>query len=87
MRVRLLNLSVFYFTGQENFDPTNRKFSTEELKPQPIIKKSKKVCVLLFILQTQSDCVCIFLLLNESCNLAFSFGRYKEQFCLVTFKQ
>lgn len=31
--------------GQENFDPTSRKFSEEELKPQPIIKKSKKVFV------------------------------------------
>ncbi|XP_053400016.1 hepatic leukemia factor-like isoform X1 [Mercenaria mercenaria] len=31
--------------GQENFDPTSRKFSEEELKPQPIIKKSKKIFV------------------------------------------
>ena len=26
-----------------NFDPTKRAFSAEELKPQPIIKKRKKV--------------------------------------------
>ena len=26
-----------------NFDPTKRSFSAEELKPQPIIKKRKKV--------------------------------------------
>ncbi|KAL4230047.1 hypothetical protein ACF0H5_010434 [Mactra antiquata] len=31
--------------GQDNFDPTSRKFSSEELKPQPIIKKSKKTFV------------------------------------------
>ena len=27
-----------------DFDPTRRCFSAEELKPQPIIKKRKKVC-------------------------------------------
>lgn len=32
-----------FFSGQENFDPANHKFSEEDLKPQPIIKKSKKV--------------------------------------------
>lgn len=31
--------------GQENFDPKNRRFTEDELKPQPIIKKSKKVFV------------------------------------------
>ncbi|XP_059169156.1 thyrotroph embryonic factor-like [Physella acuta] len=31
--------------GQEDFDPRNRNFTDEELKPQPIIKKSKKVFV------------------------------------------
>lgn len=31
--------------GAENFDPKSRKFSEEELKPQPIIKKSKKIFV------------------------------------------
>lgn len=31
--------------GQEGFDPRKRKFSEEELKPQPMIKKSKKIYV------------------------------------------
>lgn len=31
--------------GQENFDPRKCKFSEEELKPQPIIRKSRKVFV------------------------------------------
>lgn len=31
--------------GQENFNPKERKFTEEELKPQPMIKKSKKVFV------------------------------------------
>lgn len=31
--------------GQENFDPRKCKFSDEELKPQPIIRKSRKVFV------------------------------------------
>ncbi|XP_052794455.1 thyrotroph embryonic factor-like isoform X2 [Mya arenaria] len=39
------DLSVASIPGQENFDPTARKFSEEELKPQPIIKKSRKVFV------------------------------------------
>lgn len=31
--------------GQEGFDPRRRNFTEEELKPQPIIKKSKKIFV------------------------------------------
>jgi len=31
--------------GEKGFDPTKRKFSTDELKPQPLIKKSRKVFV------------------------------------------
>lgn len=31
--------------GQENFDPQNHRFNPEELKPQPLIKKSKKTYV------------------------------------------
>ncbi|XP_030629511.1 HLF transcription factor, PAR bZIP family member b isoform X1 [Chanos chanos] len=31
--------------GQEVFDPRKRKFSEEELKPQPMIKKARKVFV------------------------------------------
>lgn len=30
-------------TGQDGFDPAHTKFAPEELQPQPIIKKSKKV--------------------------------------------
>ena len=29
--------------GQEEFDPRRRQFSEEELRPQPMIKKSRKV--------------------------------------------
>ncbi|XP_048778879.1 thyrotroph embryonic factor-like isoform X3 [Ostrea edulis] len=32
-------------TGHENFDPRKCKFTDDELKPQPIIKKSRKVFV------------------------------------------
>ena len=32
--------------GEETFDPKARKFSEDELKPQPMIKKSRKVGVL-----------------------------------------
>ena len=31
--------------GQEMFDPRKRKFSSEELKPQPMIKKARKVFI------------------------------------------
>ncbi|ETE70618.1 Hepatic leukemia factor, partial [Ophiophagus hannah] len=31
--------------GQEIFDPRKRKFSEEELKPQPMIKKARKVFI------------------------------------------
>lgn len=29
--------------GEETFNPKERKFSEDELKPQPMIKKSRKV--------------------------------------------
>ena len=32
-----------FFSGSENFDPKARRFTNDELKPQPMIKKSKKV--------------------------------------------
>ncbi|XP_052282359.1 thyrotroph embryonic factor-like isoform X5 [Dreissena polymorpha] len=38
-------LSMTTIPGQENFDPTSHKFTDEDLKPQPIIKKSRKVFV------------------------------------------
>lgn len=31
------------FEGDREFDPRKRAFSEEELRPQPIIKKSRKV--------------------------------------------
>jgi len=37
--------------GQETFDPRRRAFSEEELRPQPMIKKSKKV----FVPEEQKD--------------------------------
>ncbi|XP_061561982.1 TEF transcription factor, PAR bZIP family member a isoform X2 [Phycodurus eques] len=37
--------------GGELFDPRKHKFSVEELKPQPMIKKAKKV----FVLEEQKD--------------------------------
>ena len=30
----------------EDFDPTEREFSVDELRPQPIIRKRKKVVIL-----------------------------------------
>lgn len=33
----------FFYQGEEMFDPKARKFSEDELKPQPMIKKSRKV--------------------------------------------
>lgn len=37
------DLALSSVPGQEAFDPRKRRFSTEELKPQPIIKKARKV--------------------------------------------
>lgn len=39
------DISVVVVPGQENFNPKERRFTDEELKPQPMIKKSKKVYV------------------------------------------
>lgn len=43
--ISTLPLSVYFFSfqGQEGFDPAAAKFAPEDLQPQPIIKKSKKV--------------------------------------------
>ncbi|KAJ0060746.1 hypothetical protein NL108_018097 [Boleophthalmus pectinirostris] len=38
-----VDLALSTVPGQEVFDPTKRRFSTEELKPQPMIKKARKV--------------------------------------------
>ncbi|XP_034426344.1 HLF transcription factor, PAR bZIP family member b isoform X2 [Hippoglossus hippoglossus] len=37
------DLALSSVPGQEMFDPRKRKFSAEELKPQPMIKKARKV--------------------------------------------
>ncbi|XP_062859769.1 HLF transcription factor, PAR bZIP family member b isoform X2 [Trichomycterus rosablanca] len=39
------DLALAHVPGQEAFDPRKRKFSEEELKPKPIIKKSRKVFI------------------------------------------
>ncbi|XP_067663154.1 thyrotroph embryonic factor-like isoform X2 [Haliotis asinina] len=39
------DLALVSIPGQENFDPRKRSFSEEELKPQPMIKKSRKIFV------------------------------------------
>ncbi|XP_022659985.1 hepatic leukemia factor-like isoform X1 [Varroa destructor] len=36
------DLALATIPGQEDFDPSNHSFSEDELKPQPIIKKSRK---------------------------------------------
>lgn len=38
------------FIKGQNFDPKRRRFTEDELKPQPIIKKSRKV---------RTDCIAI----------------------------
>uniref|UniRef100_A0A3B4A0Z3 BZIP domain-containing protein n=1 Tax=Periophthalmus magnuspinnatus TaxID=409849 RepID=A0A3B4A0Z3_9GOBI len=38
-----VDLALSTVPGQEVFDPRKRSFSTEELKPQPMIKKARKV--------------------------------------------
>lgn len=39
------DLAISSVPGQEMFDPRKRKFSAEELKPQPMIKKARKVFI------------------------------------------
>ncbi|ELK01687.1 Hepatic leukemia factor [Pteropus alecto] len=39
------DLALSSIPGQEMFDPRKRKFSEEELKPQPMIKKARKVFI------------------------------------------
>ncbi|XP_057215353.1 HLF transcription factor, PAR bZIP family member b isoform X2 [Triplophysa rosa] len=39
------DLALSSVPGQETFDPRNHKFSEEELKPQPMIKKARKVFI------------------------------------------
>ena len=45
----------------KNFDPTTRMFSRDELRPQPIIKKKRKVSKRffkkIFIAQTREDSI------------------------------
>ncbi|XP_042363992.1 hepatic leukemia factor-like isoform X2 [Plectropomus leopardus] len=39
------DLALSSVPGQEMFDPRKRKFSAEELKPQPMIKKARKIFI------------------------------------------
>ncbi|XP_018090615.1 hepatic leukemia factor isoform X2 [Xenopus laevis] len=39
------DLALSSIPGQEMFDPRKRKFSDEELKPQPMIKKARKIFI------------------------------------------
>ncbi|KAM6957317.1 HLF transcription factor, PAR bZIP family member a [Aplochiton taeniatus] len=39
------DLALSSVPGQETFDPRKRKFSLEELKPQPMIKKARKIFI------------------------------------------
>ncbi|XP_030062280.1 hepatic leukemia factor isoform X2 [Microcaecilia unicolor] len=39
------DLALSSIPGEEMFDPRKRKFSEEELKPQPMIKKARKVFI------------------------------------------
>ncbi|KAM3863520.1 HLF transcription factor, PAR bZIP family member a [Diretmus argenteus] len=39
------DLALSSVPGQEIFDPRKRKFSAEELKPQPMIKKARKIFI------------------------------------------
>lgn len=39
------DLALSSVPGQEAFDPRNHCFSEEELKPQPMIKKARKIVV------------------------------------------
>ncbi|TNN24674.1 Hepatic leukemia factor [Liparis tanakae] len=39
------DLALSSVPGQEMFDPRKCKFSAEELKPQPMIKKARKVFI------------------------------------------
>ncbi|XP_037611464.1 HLF transcription factor, PAR bZIP family member b isoform X2 [Sebastes umbrosus] len=41
----LADLALSSVPGQEMFDPRKRKFSAEELKPQPMIKKARKIFI------------------------------------------
>ena len=41
----ILVIKLISVSGQEKFDPTKRQFSEEELRPQPMIKKSKKIYI------------------------------------------
>lgn len=39
------DLALSSVPGQEMFDPRKRKFTADELKPQPMIKKARKVFI------------------------------------------
>lgn len=54
------DLALSSVPGQEMFDPRKRKFSAEELKPQPMIKKARKVFIPEDLKVTRcSVCLCL----------------------------
>lgn len=70
------DLALSSIPGQEMFDPRKRKFSEEELKPQPMIKKARKVFIpddLKVIWNWwQSDSYRV----SGSCSLRYRFGAW-----------
>ena len=39
------DMALSSIPGQDNFDPRRHRFSEDELKPQPMIKKARKMLV------------------------------------------
>ena len=53
------DLAMSSVPGQEMFDPRKRRFTEEELKPQPMIKKARKVFTPDEMKVSWSHCVCV----------------------------
>ncbi len=53
------DLALSSVPGQEVFDPRRRRFSEDELKPQPMIKKARKVFIPNDLKVRQPLCVCV----------------------------
>lgn len=74
------DLALSSVPGQEMFDPRKRKFSAEELKPQPMIKKARKV----FIpedLKVTGCSLCVFLCRCEIRSACLSLGCWSVLLC------
>jgi len=44
-------MSMSSINDLDDFDPKSRKFSNEDLRPQPVLRKSKKVCAFFYKLK------------------------------------